>query len=303
MTTHPLVQFFVDANDLVALALTQRGWVLTPSVDPKTIMRWENNLSTPSWDNLSKVAEALLNRLAEPSCVQLRKNVFDRLKEMDSDAPTSDHNDVQFLAYVKDVALRCEAIATLNVFTRHAGEKSFKKVTEKGGAPVRKGSCVKISVQLTHPLFVYVVWIDSGGRVIPIYPWQGGDWSKMAPQSPSAAGQIELPTDTPYWGIDTDAGAETCVAMTSVFRLSDERLKALGDRLKDLPAPRQTKGLPPVKTFRSEDFEQGAGGLRLNIHPEIPESELLEWRHRTLAERLRAPGFDHIAGISFANVG
>lgn len=58
--------------------------------------------------------------------------------------------------------------------------------------PIRNGDRVRISVQLNHPVFLYVLWCDAQGVVMPVYPWQHGAWNER-PAEDSACSALALP--------------------------------------------------------------------------------------------------------------
>jgi len=40
-----------------------------------------------------------------------------------------------------------------------------------GAAPVKSGGAMCLDAHLSEPAFPYFIWIDSAGRVLPLYPW------------------------------------------------------------------------------------------------------------------------------------
>jgi hypothetical protein len=44
-------------------------------------------------------------------------------------------------------------------------------VEEPGAVPVQTGGAMCLDAQLNQPAFVYFVWLDSAGNVLPLYPW------------------------------------------------------------------------------------------------------------------------------------
>jgi hypothetical protein len=44
-------------------------------------------------------------------------------------------------------------------------------VEERGALPVRAGGIMSLEVLLNQPAFVYCIWLDCEGKVLPLYPW------------------------------------------------------------------------------------------------------------------------------------
>src|SRR5205807_2109029 len=44
-------------------------------------------------------------------------------------------------------------------------------IDQPGALPVVSGGAMCIDAQLDEPAFIYLVWIDSQGRALPLYPW------------------------------------------------------------------------------------------------------------------------------------
>lgn len=44
-------------------------------------------------------------------------------------------------------------------------------VDQPGALPVQSGGAMCLDVQLNQSAFVYLVWIDSSGQLVPLYPW------------------------------------------------------------------------------------------------------------------------------------
>ncbi len=300
---NPLLNFFRQVNEwLGAQAESLDG------VDERTRRRWFNKGDDPSGDGAQQVAVWLWKRCLEPrkhpadepNRLKFKQWFFQKLHQMDIDAPAEDAAEPALAAYFHDLANRCRSRVTLEVLIERDREKRFRVVTDNGVAPVPAGAKVRLRVNATYPVFHYLVWIDSQGGLMPLFPWQPGNWQQLRSQQPQKV--LDLPEGPPgYWLIDTPAGLETVVAMASVFRLPEATLTKLDLRLNGLGVPRSLAHLPPVVPFASEGG--AASEQRLNVNPPISERERLAWRHRDLIQRLQAAAFDHVVGWSFANAG
>jgi hypothetical protein len=59
----------------------------------------------------------------------------------------------------------------LTVLIRPADSRDFLVVEEPGAVPVRAGAAMGLQVNYNQPMFSYLVWLDSQGQVVPLYPW------------------------------------------------------------------------------------------------------------------------------------
>jgi hypothetical protein len=63
-------------------------------------------------------------------------------------------------------------IGQLNVLVRPP-DRSLDPVPvdQTGAAPVKSGGAMCIDANLSEPGFIYIVWFNSAGQVLPLYPW------------------------------------------------------------------------------------------------------------------------------------
>ena len=83
-----------------------------------------------------------------------------------------------------------------------------------GALPLKPGDQVRITAQLTRPAYIYVVWIDSQGIALPVYPWREGQWGKR-PSAEIPSDRVTLPkTASDGWEIDSgSAGTESLLLL------------------------------------------------------------------------------------------
>jgi hypothetical protein len=152
---------------------------------------------------------------------------------------------------------------------------------------VSSGDVVQVSAQLNRPAFVYLLWIEADGNVLPVYPWTDLDWDNR-PVAPSAADEVWRPEGDRGWMVDGPAGVETVVLLA-----------------RDRPLPAEV------------DFRQLLAGLpALDVSPEVrlrgPRHDPAgprpmrsiddQQRRRVLEARLRDL-FPLIKTVSFENLG
>ena len=292
---HPLVTLLKQVNPLFRETSQQSSAWNLGGVDEKTFRRWCAG-AAPSLPKLADVAESLWKLMAHDKWSSKRKEVFAALRAMDAERPGEEVDQKLFISYFEDVGKRCVAELKLEVLVRQGRERDFRLVKE--AAPVASGSQVCVRVECTHPLYVYVMWVESTGKVVPLYPWRAGGWQELGPWQP--AQEVTLPQEVPYWEIDTPAGAETCVAMGTVFRQTEEQLAGLEARLARVQATTGARRLPAVKEFSLGNLAE-SDGQKLNLRPDVEDGEMLKWRHRDLGARLQAAAFDRVVGVSFSH--
>src|SRR5439155_4275988 len=96
------------------------------------------------------------------------------------------------------------------------GEGSGKRglrVDEPGALPVHNGDFVRLEARLNRDAFVYLLWLDSEGRVQPLYPWNEDeikfDLTALPPRPPPRA-TVLSPGGTrlkaPGWEVEGKSG-------------------------------------------------------------------------------------------------
>jgi serine/threonine protein kinase len=110
------------------------------------------------------------------------------------------------------------------------------RLHEPGARPLRPGDEVRVEVALKHrPGYVYVLWIDAKGKVIPIHPWQDFEWGKRPASEKPVSGTLVLPEGGAVYPIEpSPEGVETVMMLVSETRLrADEDLLGLVGDLGD----------------------------------------------------------------------
>ena len=67
------------------------------------------------------------------------------------------------------------------VMTRKGDERRQLISVLDAAARRQKGDEIAIEATIDPPAYAYLLWIDSGGTVQPVYPWKEGDWQKFPP--------------------------------------------------------------------------------------------------------------------------
>src|SRR5262249_34384090 len=131
-------------------------------------------------------------------------------------------------------------------------ERAGLRLHQDGALPLKPGDQFFIEARLNRPGYMYILWIDTMGKVLPIYPWKPGHWEERpAAEKPTA--RLDLPDEKPDdrdrdkgrpgWPIDEESapGMETLVLL-----------------VRETPLPRTVDlqkllaGLPRQKLYRRD---------------------------------------------------
>ncbi len=66
-------------------------------------------------------------------------------------------------------------------------------VDDARAVPLRRGDRLRLSVRLNQPAYIYLVWLDTRAGVLPVFPWEGGQWERRPPEE-TARTVLTLPT-------------------------------------------------------------------------------------------------------------
>ncbi len=197
--------------------------------------------------------------------------------------------------------------AALDLLFWDAARRAKVSLQEPGVLPVKQGDEFQVEVRLSRPGYVYLVWIDSEGKVGPVYPWKPGSaWEAGAAEEKldrlllPAAGAEGYGT----WSIRGVAGVETLVLMAH-----DEPLSA--SEQEDLPGrfpprfPRLAALTDPARprwlTCRQEECLAGGGQRGFDPSPRAPADPLFQI-DSLLRDRL-GTRFRLVHAVCFTNQG
>ncbi len=92
-------------------------------------------------------------------------------------------------------------------------DRSRRGLSLEEAVPLRPNDWLRIEARLNRPAYVYVLWIDSQGRALPVYPWTPGDWAaRRSPESP--IDRLSLPPEADEgWPIRGPGGVETLLLL------------------------------------------------------------------------------------------
>jgi hypothetical protein len=115
------------------------------------------------------------------------------------------------------------------------------RLNEAGVLPLRQNDKFRIEGQVHPPAYVYVVWVDPGHDVTPVYPWDAkAGWGRR-PAKEEPVGVVNLPPNAGkrYTAPNAKPGVATMVlfARPTPLDVSDEEVRKWFEGLPDLPLP------------------------------------------------------------------
>ena len=144
-------------------------------------------------------------------------------------------------------------------------QRSGLSLADPGALPLRPTDEVRVRASVVRPMYLYLVWIDAAGAALPVYPWQGGEWSALpAEQAPVA--ELSLPeTLDEGWELDEDAptGMETLLLLARPELLPDAQARRLLEKFEGLQAQTMQDGQIGRLARRRRHIEPSAAGAKV----------------------------------------
>jgi serine/threonine protein kinase len=165
---------------------------------------------------------------------------------------------------------------------------------ELGALPMPTKTHLHLEVWLQRPAYIYLVWIDTEGKIYPMHGWQKGSWRTDA--ALTAVDRVDLPSAGKTIPLTGPAGTETIVLLARATPLTEVDPPLFGpDKVE---AFRRILSRPPADPQRYYVFptigQRGPGPEEAITNP----VELLHDALRDLCGR-----FDLVRAVSFANRG
>jgi serine/threonine protein kinase len=187
----------------------------------------------------------------------------------------------------------------ISVSEPHNPRRQFLPLREPAARPLKVGDEIRIQAELNRPGYLYVLWIDTTGRVLPVYPWIEGDWHRW-PAQEQPRHKLSLPEKTGeiYPMLPGAPGMETLVLL-----------------VRDTPWPREQdlaallgplEPQPMIDPQAMAWFENGAlirdeRDRAPHLQGRVSSNVLLRTQQR-LQEKLRRH-FSYQRAVSFTNQG
>jgi serine/threonine protein kinase len=125
--------------------------------------------------------------------------------------------------------------------TDQDGKIRLLRLNEAGALPLRQTDKFRIEGRVDPPAYLYVVWVDPGHDVTPVYPWdaKSGWGSRPAKEEPVGAVSLPPSAGNRYTAPDARPGVATIVlfARPTPLDVPDEEVRKWFEDLPDLPLP------------------------------------------------------------------
>jgi hypothetical protein len=171
---------------------------------------------------------------------------------------------------------------------------------DAGALPFREHDEICVVAQLDRPAYLYVLWIDTAGKVLPVYPWRRGRWEDR-PAEELSLQKLRCPerVDEFYPMEKGLPGMETLVLFaraTPLPREADLRADLVGLPRQDEKDARAVVWFEDGRVVRDEPQR----APRLDTTREGHAIFRVQERLRQVQHR---HGFSYARAVSFANLG
>jgi serine/threonine protein kinase len=169
--------------------------------------------------------------------------------------------------------------------------------------PLKVGDEIQVELSVNRPMFVYVVWINSAGKAMPVYPWREFEWDQRPAEEQPVEGLKKLPEGAVDDGWQMDQGVpgmETLLFLARRSKLPPQAETALKAAL-------ATVGPQPLQDGQTDAavwFENGAvvtaetGRAPMAFDVQRIDDPVLRTQG-VLRDKL-GPHFDYTRAVSFA---
>jgi hypothetical protein len=121
------------------------------------------------------------------------------------------------------------------------GAVRLLRLNQAGALPLRKTDKFRIEGEVEPPAYLYLVWVDPGHDVTPVYPWNPEKGWGSRPAQEGRVGRVSLPgsAGNRYTAPDARPGVATMVlfARPTPLDVSDDVVRKWFEGLPELPLP------------------------------------------------------------------
>ena len=125
-------------------------------------------------------------------------------------------------------------------------------IQQPGAAPVQSGGGMCLDAKLDEPAFIYIVWIDSEGKILPLYPWNNERLEvtdiRVPPPVRRATKLIFSPQLSHIWTFGDKPGVEAVILLARRTALPEET--KIADLLDPSAAPQTAQSPQSVAEAR-----------------------------------------------------
>ena len=193
----------------------------------------------------------------------------------------------------------------LMVFVRPPEQGTESRLVEESGAlPVRAGGIMSLQIQLNQPAYTYLIWLDTEGKAVPLYPWNAKELEITDIQQPpplrQAAKLVYSPLFGGGWTFGSRGGMETVLLLARRTPLPEGT--KLGSLLSPLPPTSDVLDPKAVALWGIDGGAQSVSSLLPKSAGQEAAPAELDAALRALLMRL-AEHFELIRAVRFAHVG
>jgi hypothetical protein len=179
------------------------------------------------------------------------------------------------------------------------------RLGDPGALPLYRDDQFRIEAHVEVPAYLYLFWIDTEGKVLPLFPWQPGKWDTRNPAEEKPTSDISLPkTRTNGYRLkENRQGMETLllVARETVLPLSDAEVRKW---FADLKPQRPIQNERAAVWFDNgqvvkDDPRRKRNDFAIEVGLDDPVLRL----QALLQERLQSPLVSYTSAVSFARLG
>ncbi len=177
--------------------------------------------------------------------------------------------------------------------------RQLLRLHEPAARPLRVGDEIRVEAELNRPGYLYVLWIDTTGKVSPVYPWLEGNWQQWR-DAEQPRQQLSLPDRVGdiYKMEPGPAGMETLVLLVRDRPWPrDQDLAALLGNL----GPQPLVDPQAIAWFENGLLVQDEPHRAPNLKGQTSSNVLLRTQQR-LQEKLHEH-FGYLRAVCFANQG
>jgi len=118
---------------------------------------------------------------------------------------------LQLAAAIEQNAAMASPEYNLDLLVRSPVQDRFISARDSSVLPLRTGTCIQIRAEASPGAHLYLVWLTSENKALPLYPWKPGYWNEAGADCKLEV--LNLPSDRPYWSITGSPGLETIVLL------------------------------------------------------------------------------------------
>jgi tRNA A-37 threonylcarbamoyl transferase component Bud32 len=173
------------------------------------------------------------------------------------------------------------------------------RLGDVGALPLTARDEFAVEVEMERPAYVYVVWIDADGEVLPVYPWQAGHWESPRGQERPIKSLRRPEALNHLYPVPEEPGMETLVLLARETPLpADVDLQAEVGKF-DKQTAQDIRACVWFENGKEVKDRPGRGAGRFDekkIHDPVMEAQ------QRIKEKLQRH-FSYTRAVSFANQG